>query len=261
MHRILLPVFAGVALVLGSCAHAPKTYETADVARVSNLWREPAAAERLTPVSAQKPDRQSRKERKRERRRAAQRRRRDMTLRDGSSDPPESHRRMRRSLEPWESEARPDPEAPSRMGSDSQPPGRQAPPELQPSPSRTASRGSSEPVELAEAAMARPEPPQPRGSSWTSSPSQSPRTSGAAGSTDSTESGSAATKSGAAEDEGEAYDHLPFGRPVSGKPGYVTLPGESRNLPEIDVRGIAPGTPVEIPDPNVPGATIQFRVP
>lgn len=57
------------------------------------------------------------------------------------------------------------------------------------------------------------------------------------------------------------FDHLPFGVPVPGKSGYVTLSGKYSGLPEIDVRGIAPGTPVEIPDPGAPGATIQFRVP
>lgn len=60
---------------------------------------------------------------------------------------------------------------------------------------------------------------------------------------------------------GGEFDHLPFGQPVPGKAGYVTLSGEHSSLPEIDVRGIAPGTPVEIPNPNVPGASIQFRVP
>ncbi|MEM7013263.1 MAG: hypothetical protein AAF585_17465 [Verrucomicrobiota bacterium] len=53
------------------------------------------------------------------------------------------------------------------------------------------------------------------------------------------------------------FSHLPFATPVPGKAGYVTMP----NTPEIDVRGIAPGTPVEIPDPRNPGKTIQFRVP
>jgi len=42
--------------------------------------------------------------------------------------------------------------------------------------------------------------------------------------------------------------------------GYANLPGHA-NLPEIDVRGILPGTPVEVPDPTDPGKTIQFRVP
>lgn len=54
---------------------------------------------------------------------------------------------------------------------------------------------------------------------------------------------------------------LPFGEPVPGKPGFVTLTGNHRNLPLIDVRGIASGTPVEIPDPDKPGGSIRFRVP
>ena len=56
------------------------------------------------------------------------------------------------------------------------------------------------------------------------------------------------------------YTHLPFAVPVPGRVGYVTLQGRN-DLPEIDVRGIAPGTPVEIPDPTNTGRTIQFRVP
>lgn len=56
------------------------------------------------------------------------------------------------------------------------------------------------------------------------------------------------------------FSHLPFAVPVPGKAGYVTLPGH-QGLPEIDVRGMAPGTPVEIPNPAQPGKTIQFRVP
>jgi len=53
---------------------------------------------------------------------------------------------------------------------------------------------------------------------------------------------------------------LPYARPLAGKTGYVQLPSRPE-LPEIDVRGIAPGTPVEVPDPTQPGQTIQFRVP
>jgi hypothetical protein len=47
---------------------------------------------------------------------------------------------------------------------------------------------------------------------------------------------------------------------VPGKSGYVSLPGRN-DLPEIDVRGIPPGTPVEIQDPERTGETIQFKVP
>ncbi len=57
------------------------------------------------------------------------------------------------------------------------------------------------------------------------------------------------------------FSHLPLAVPVPGKAGYVTLPPPYTNSPEIDVRGIAPGTPVEIPDGSSPGDTIQFRVP
>lgn len=53
----------------------------------------------------------------------------------------------------------------------------------------------------------------------------------------------------------------PFGKPVPGKSGFVTLPSPHDGLGEIDVRGIAPGTPVEIPDPGKPGKKIYFRVP
>ena len=53
---------------------------------------------------------------------------------------------------------------------------------------------------------------------------------------------------------------LAYGKPVKGKKGFVTLE-EHPNLPEIDVRGIAPGTPVEFPDPRDANKIIQFRVP
>jgi hypothetical protein len=53
---------------------------------------------------------------------------------------------------------------------------------------------------------------------------------------------------------------LPYAQPVPGKTGYVKL-SDHPNLPDIDVRGIAPGTPVEVPDPARSGQTIQFRVP
>lgn len=53
----------------------------------------------------------------------------------------------------------------------------------------------------------------------------------------------------------------PFGKPVPGKGGFVTLPAPHDGLGEVDVRGIAPGTPVEIPDPTKPGKKIYFRVP
>jgi hypothetical protein len=58
----------------------------------------------------------------------------------------------------------------------------------------------------------------------------------------------------------DPYGNLPYGVPVKGKKGFVTLEAHA-NLPEIDVRGIAPGTPVEFPDPRDPSQIIQFRVP
>lgn len=60
---------------------------------------------------------------------------------------------------------------------------------------------------------------------------------------------------------GGDYDHLPVATPVPGRAGFVTLPGNHAGLPEIDVRGIDSGTAAEIPDPTIPGSTIQFRVP
>jgi len=53
---------------------------------------------------------------------------------------------------------------------------------------------------------------------------------------------------------------LPLALPSPGRTGFAHLAAHP-NLPEIDVRGILPGTPVEIPDPAEPGKTIQFRVP
>tara|TARA_R110002096_G_scaffold4493_10_gene20832 strand:+ start:1920 stop:2228 length:309 start_codon:yes stop_codon:yes gene_type:complete len=54
---------------------------------------------------------------------------------------------------------------------------------------------------------------------------------------------------------------LPFAIAVPGDPNVVTLPPGLGSNAEIDVTGIAPGTAVEIPDPNKSGATIKFRVP
>ena len=75
---------------------------------------------------------------------------------------------------------------------------------------------------------------------------------------------STSTKESAPKEEkksGGEFDHLPFAARIPGKPGFVNLTGAHSSLPEIDVRGIASGTPVEIPDPNAPGSSIQFRVP
>ena len=57
------------------------------------------------------------------------------------------------------------------------------------------------------------------------------------------------------------FSGLPYASPVPGKPGFVSLSIDSGLIPEIDVRGIAPGTPVEIPHPTKAGQTIKFKVP
>jgi hypothetical protein len=51
---------------------------------------------------------------------------------------------------------------------------------------------------------------------------------------------------------------LPRAVPVPGKNGFVTLPGHPE-IGEIDVMGIASGTPVEVPAAN--GTSVQFLVP
>ena len=56
-------------------------------------------------------------------------------------------------------------------------------------------------------------------------------------------------------------DSLPFANSLPGEPNVVTLPESFGADVEIDVTGIDPGTAVEIPNPNKPGETIQFRVP
>tara|TARA_R110002096_G_scaffold42144_38_gene113889 strand:+ start:3946 stop:4626 length:681 start_codon:yes stop_codon:yes gene_type:complete len=71
----------------------------------------------------------------------------------------------------------------------------------------------------------------------------------------------ASTKRNETPAQSGSFSHLPMAVPVPGKSGYVSLPAPYTNSPEIDVRGIPPGTPVEIPDSNNPGKTIQFRVP
>ena len=57
-----------------------------------------------------------------------------------------------------------------------------------------------------------------------------------------------------------AANELPLALPSPGRIGFAKLPGHPE-LPEMDVRGIIPGTSVEIPNPGSPGQTIQFRVP
>jgi hypothetical protein len=58
--------------------------------------------------------------------------------------------------------------------------------------------------------------------------------------------------------EDPEFANLPYAKPVPGKVGFVTV---SSYKGDIDVRGIAPGTPVVIPDPGDSSKTIQFRVP
>lgn len=72
--------------------------------------------------------------------------------------------------------------------------------------------------------------------------------------------GTAPGKQTAATPPEDPLAKLPYGVPVKGKKGFVRLEAHP-NLPEIDVRGIAPGTPVEFPDPRDPSQIIQFRVP
>lgn len=59
----------------------------------------------------------------------------------------------------------------------------------------------------------------------------------------------------------DPFAGLPVGIPVPGKPGYVNLPDPYAGLPQIDVRGIPSGTPVEVPNPLQAGQKIRFRVP
>jgi hypothetical protein len=54
-----------------------------------------------------------------------------------------------------------------------------------------------------------------------------------------------------------SFDKLPYAVAVPNRPGFVTVPGYAQ-LGEVDVMGIAPGTPVEVPAGAV---TVQFRVP
>lgn len=59
----------------------------------------------------------------------------------------------------------------------------------------------------------------------------------------------------------DPFAGLPSAIPVPGKQGFVTLPDPYADLPQIDVRGIASGTPVEVPNPLIPGQKVRFRVP
>lgn len=59
----------------------------------------------------------------------------------------------------------------------------------------------------------------------------------------------------------DPFAGLPVGIPVPGKPGFVNLPEPYADLPQIDVRGIPAGTPVEVPNPLQVGRKVRFRVP
>lgn len=56
-------------------------------------------------------------------------------------------------------------------------------------------------------------------------------------------------------------EDLPIAEPVAGKQGYARLSGKFSGFPDIDVRGLASGTLVEIADPDTAGKKIRFRVP
>ena len=59
----------------------------------------------------------------------------------------------------------------------------------------------------------------------------------------------------------DPFAGLPTGIPVPGKPGFVNLPEPYLGLPEVDVKGIPSGPPVEVPNPLKPAEKIRFRVP
>ena len=48
---------------------------------------------------------------------------------------------------------------------------------------------------------------------------------------------------------------------IPGKPGFVELSFDPRGLPYVDVRGVEPGSEVQIVDPLDPEKVIRFRVP
>lgn len=48
---------------------------------------------------------------------------------------------------------------------------------------------------------------------------------------------------------------------IPGKPGFVELSFDPRGLPYVDVRGVEPGSEIQIVDPLDPGKIIRFRVP
>lgn len=56
-------------------------------------------------------------------------------------------------------------------------------------------------------------------------------------------------------------DGPPMATPVVGKPGFVELSFDPRGLPYVDVRGVKPGSELQIVDPLDVGKTIRFRIP
>lgn len=122
---------------------------------------------------------------------------------------------------------------------------------------KKASPANKSPAPAVKSREAEPAPPEHLPPELPFAPDKEPS---AAVSSKSPGSISPTSKPDAAKGGGD-YDHLPVATPVPGKAGFVTLPGNHAGLPEIDVRGIDSGTAAEIPDPSIPGSTIQFRVP
>jgi len=61
-------------------------------------------------------------------------------------------------------------------------------------------------------------------------------------------------------DEEETVE-VPEATPIPGRPGFVKLDFDSRGLPVVDVRGLAPGAAVAIQDPLDSTRSIRFRIP
>ncbi len=107
-----------------------------------------------------------------------------------------------------------------------------------------------------------PKPPTSRPSSYPSSNQSGQNTVGNGASTTlASDTTSETQEAPASQPKTFSPSDLPFADPIPGKEGYVTLPKGNPYRGEIDVRGMSSGTPVEIPDPNKPGETVQFRVP
>ncbi len=137
--------------------------------------------------------------------------------------------------------------------------------ELEPVPPRDRSEIAEPESEPAPIFRRRPETP-PSGDS-SASPGSPPQTPGAGRPSQEADSRRPGSTTSAPREERrstpappapEVFEDLPMATPIPGKEGFATVPGYAG---EIDVRGIPPGTPVEIPDPVDPNKTIQFRVP